>query len=88
MYNPVKSGLPGLLADSLPDEFGNSLIRRYMESEQIDLRQITPLDRLAYVGVRGMGALTFTAALFAEAGAKYGLNRDMDWGPIASWADG
>ena len=57
------SGLPGLLADSLPDAFGNSLIKRYMESEQIDLRQITPLDRLAYVGSRGMGALMFKPAL-------------------------
>ena len=60
------SGLPGLLADSLPDAFGNSLIKRYMESEQIDLRQITPLDRLAYVGSRGMGALTFKPAIREE----------------------
>ena len=60
------SGLPGLLADSLPDAFGNSLIKRYMESEQIDLRQITPLDRLAYVGSRGMGALTFRPAIRDE----------------------
>ena len=60
------SGLPGLLADSLPDAFGNSLIKRYMESEQIDLRQITPLDRLAYVGSRGMGALTFKPAIRDE----------------------
>ena len=57
------SGLPGLVADSLPDAFGNSLIKKYLESEQIDLRQITPLDRLAYVGSRGMGALTFKPAL-------------------------
>ena len=56
------SGLPGLLADSLPDAFGNALIRRYMESERIDLRQVTPLDRLAYVGSRGMGALIFRPA--------------------------
>ena len=60
------SGLPGLIADSLPDAFGNSLIQKYMESEQIDLRQITPLDRLAYVGSRGMGALTFKPALRDE----------------------
>lgn len=60
------SGLPGLLADSLPDAFGNLLIKRYMESEQIDLRQITPLDRLAYVGSRGMGALTFEPAIKEE----------------------
>ena len=57
------SGLPGMLADSLPDSFGNLLVRKYMESEGIDLREITPLDRLAYVGSRGMGALTFRPAL-------------------------
>ena len=57
------AGLPGMIADSLPDAFGNLLVRKYMESEQIDLRQITPLDRLAYVGARGMGALTFKPAL-------------------------
>ena len=51
------AGLPGMIADSLPDSFGNALVRKYMEGEQIDLRQITPLDRLAYVGSRGMGAL-------------------------------
>ena len=60
------SGLPGMIADSLPDAFGNMLVRKYMESEKIDLRQITPLDRLAYVGSRGMGALTFRPALHPE----------------------
>ena len=59
-------GLPGVFADSLPDAFGNALIKRYMESEQIDIRQITPLDRLAYVGSRGMGALTFKPAINDE----------------------
>ena len=57
------AGLPGMIADSLPDSFGNALVRKYMEGEQIDLRQITPLDRLAYVGSRGMGALTFVPSI-------------------------
>ena len=60
------SGLPGLLADSLPDAFGNMLVKKYMECEQIDLRQVTPLDRLAYVGSRGMGALVFKPAIKDE----------------------
>ena len=59
-------GLPGMIADSLPDAFGNALVQRYLESEQIDPRQITPLDRLAYVGSRGIGALTFRPALRDE----------------------
>lgn len=57
------AGLPGMIADSLPDSFGNALVKKYMEGEQIDLRQITPLDRLAYVGSRGMGALTFVPSI-------------------------
>ena len=60
------SGLPGMIADSLPDAFGNTLVKRYMESEHIDFRQITPLDRLAYVGSRGMGALTYRPAMRDE----------------------
>lgn len=60
------SGLPGMIADSLPDAFGNALVRRYLEGERIDLRQVTPLDRLAYVGSRGIGALTFQPALRDE----------------------
>lgn len=60
------SGLPGMIADSLPDAFGNRLVCRYLESERIDIRQITPLDRLAYVGSRGMGALTYRPALREE----------------------
>ena len=52
-------GLPGLFADSLPDSFGNRLVLKWMASQGIDVSEITPLDRLAYVGNRGMGALTY-----------------------------
>ena len=52
-------GLPGVFADSLPDSFGNRLVRKWMESHGIDISMITPLDRLAYVGSRGMGALVY-----------------------------
>ena len=52
-------GLPGVFADSLPDSFGNRLVRKWMESRGIDARNVTPLDRLSYVGTRGMGALTY-----------------------------
>jgi serine/threonine-protein kinase HipA len=54
--------LPGLLADSLPDEFGNSLIDAWMADKGINKSQITPLDRLAYMGKRAMGALEFKPA--------------------------
>lgn len=55
-------GLPGLLADALPDDFGNQLIDAWMASHGIDRQGITALDRLAYMGKRGMGALEFRPA--------------------------
>ena len=51
--------LPALLADSLPDRFGASLLDAYLAGEGVRQRDITPLDRLAYLGSRGMGALEF-----------------------------
>jgi len=55
--------LPPFIADLLPDNFGNSIINAYMASQGISPERITPLDRLAYVGSRGMGALEFVPAL-------------------------
>jgi serine/threonine-protein kinase HipA len=51
--------LPAMLADALPDRFGSSLLEAYLSGQGVPARQITPLDRLAYIGQRGMGALTF-----------------------------
>jgi serine/threonine-protein kinase HipA len=51
--------LPALLADALPDDFGNTLIDGWMARQGVDKKDITPLDRLAYMGKRGMGALEF-----------------------------
>lgn len=52
-------GLPGLLADALPDRFGNALINEYLGRRGIALNQITTLHRLLYIGKRAMGALEF-----------------------------
>ena len=54
--------LPALLADALPDDFGNALIDGWMAAKGVDRSHITPLDRLAYMGKRGMGALEFHPA--------------------------
>jgi serine/threonine-protein kinase HipA len=51
--------LPAMLADALPDDFGNALIDAWMAGKGIDKTEVTPLDRLAYMGKRGMGALEF-----------------------------
>ncbi len=54
--------LPAMLADALPDDFGNALIDRWMLDHGIAREAITPLDRLAYMSTRAMGALTFKPA--------------------------
>ncbi len=52
-------GLPALLADALPDAFGNALVNAWMADQGISADRITPLDRLAYAADRAMGALQF-----------------------------
>lgn len=51
--------LPAMLADSLPDDFGNALTTAYLANQGLQPADITTLDRLAYLGSRGMGALEF-----------------------------
>lgn len=54
--------LPAMLSDALPDDFGNNLIDAWMAERGIAKSAVTPLDRLAYMGRRGMGALEFKPA--------------------------
>ena len=54
--------LPALLADALPDDFGNALIDAWMAQKGVEKSSVTVLDRLAYMGKRGMGALEFRPA--------------------------
>ncbi len=56
-------GLPGLLADSLPDKFGNALIDAWLSTQGRDSASFTPVERLCYTGNRGMGALEFKPLL-------------------------
>jgi len=51
--------LSGMLADALPDDFGNALIDAWMAERGFAKSEVTPLDRLAYMGKRGVGALEF-----------------------------
>jgi serine/threonine-protein kinase HipA len=51
--------LPALIADSLPDDFGNALTNAFLAAEGVSPDAITPLDRLAYLGQRAIGALEF-----------------------------
>lgn len=56
-------GLPGLLADSLPDKFGNRLIDVWLASRGRAPGSMNPVERLCYTGSRGMGALEFKPTL-------------------------
>ncbi|MDA8390565.1 MAG: type II toxin-antitoxin system HipA family toxin [Gammaproteobacteria bacterium] len=56
-------GLPGLLADALPDKFGNALIDAWLSRTGRTAADFNPVERLCYVGDRGMGALEFRPAL-------------------------
>lgn len=53
------NGLPGLLADALPDKFGNAIIDAWLARNGRDSDDFSPVERLCYTGSRGMGALEF-----------------------------
>ena len=55
-------GMPGLVADSLPDSFGNAVIEKWLASIGKSLSDFTAIDRLCYTGKRGMGALEYVPA--------------------------
>ena len=55
-------GLPGMLADSLPDKFGNAVIDAWLAAQGRLPKDIDAVERLCYTGVRGMGALEFRPA--------------------------
>ena len=55
-------GLPGLLADSLPDRWGTALVNAWLASQGRDESSFDVVERLCYVGTRGVGALEFQPA--------------------------
>jgi len=61
--NETFKGLPGMIADSLPDDFGNAVMNAWIASQGKSVDDITPLQRLQYTGQRGMGALTYSPAI-------------------------
>ncbi|MGE0091149.1 MAG: type II toxin-antitoxin system HipA family toxin [Bacteroidales bacterium] len=55
-------GLPPMIADSLPDKWGNSLFNVWLRDNNISSKNITPIDHLLFIGSRAMGALEFEPA--------------------------
>jgi serine/threonine-protein kinase HipA len=60
-YDTFK-GLPGLLADSLPDKYGNKLIDLWLAQNGRPTGSMNPVEKLCFIGSRGMGALEFEPA--------------------------
>ncbi|WP_320202108.1 type II toxin-antitoxin system HipA family toxin (plasmid) [Agrobacterium sp. rho-13.3] len=56
-------GLPGMLADALPDKYGDRLIDAWLAEQGRTAGSFNPVERLCYVGTRGMGALEFKPSL-------------------------
>lgn len=59
-------GLPGLLADSLPDRYGNRLIDEWLAMQGRSEKDFSSVDRLCYIGKRGMGALEYEPAILGK----------------------
>ncbi|MDA3905572.1 MAG: type II toxin-antitoxin system HipA family toxin [Bacteroidales bacterium] len=58
--------LPYLLSDSMPDDFGNAMMKEWLKQRDLSIDDINPVDRLTYVGKRGMGALEYIPANHRE----------------------
>lgn len=69
-------GLPGLLADALPDRFGNALIDAWLATQGRTPESFNAVERLCYTGIRGMGALEFIPSLGPNAQVSARLRLD------------
>lgn len=75
-------GLPGMLADSLPDRYGHALIDAWLARQGRQPASFSPVERLCYVGTRGMGALEYHPARGPGASAD-----DLDVARLVELAD-
>lgn len=66
-------GLPRFLSGSLPDDWGNTVFSAWADSRNIRHADITAVDKLAFIGKRGMGALEFAPALYEGISADNAL---------------
>ncbi len=69
-------GLPGLLADSLPDKYGNAVIDAWLQSQGRSPESFNPVERLCYTGSRGMGALEYVPACGPHAAKSESIEID------------
>jgi serine/threonine-protein kinase HipA len=69
-------GLPGLLADVLPDRYGNDLINLWLAQQGRPLDSMNPVETLCFIGTRGMGALEFEPTTLKESKRTFSVEID------------
>jgi serine/threonine-protein kinase HipA len=69
-------GLPGLLADVLPDTYGNQLINLWLAQNGREPNSMNPVEMLCFIGTRGMGALEFEPAALKESKRSFSIEMD------------
>ncbi len=74
-YDTFK-GLPGLLADALPDKYGNQLINLWLAQQGRPQDSMNPVEMLCFIGTRGIGALEFEPALLKESKRTFSIEID------------
>jgi len=74
-YDTFK-GLPGLLADALPDKYGNQLINLWLAQQGRPQDSMNPVEMLCFIGTRGMGALEFEPAVLKESKRTFSVEID------------
>jgi len=74
-YDTFK-GLPGLLADVLPDRYGNQLINMWLARQGRPQDSMNPVEMLCFIGTRGMGALEFEPTMLKESRRTFSVEMD------------
>ena len=69
-------GLPGLLSDALPDKYGNKLINIWLAQQGRSEKSMNPVEKLCFIGTRGMGALEFEPAQIKTETRSFSLELD------------
>jgi serine/threonine-protein kinase HipA len=76
--NDTFRGLPPMIADSLPDAFGNIIFKKWLEASNKNFGNISVIEQLAYVANRGMGALEYRPAKVIPQASTINLKEIID----------
>lgn len=75
-YLDTFKGLPGLLADVLPDRYGSELINLWLAKQGRPLNSMNPVEMLCFIGTRGMGALEFEPVTIKETSRTFSIEME------------